>query len=55
MRGFDDKYRELPDYILKCTHQIWESRDSAAIEWTVYDEVSIWKQILLTQLKETTL
>lgn len=41
MRGFDDKYRDLPDYILKCTHQIWESRDIAAIKWHYADNIQI--------------
>lgn len=33
MQGFDDKYKDLPDYILKCTNQIWENRDIAALHW----------------------
>ena len=37
MRGFEQQYKDLPDYILKCTHQIWEGRNIAAIGWH-YDE-----------------
>jgi hypothetical protein len=33
MKGFDEKYTDLPDYILKCTAQIWEGRDIAALHW----------------------
>ena len=27
MKGFDSKYKDLPDYILKITYQIWEEKD----------------------------
>jgi len=33
MKGFDAQYTDLPDYILKCTAQIWEGRDIASLEW----------------------
>ena len=33
MKDFDLKYENLPDYILKCTAQIWEGRDIAALDW----------------------
>ncbi len=33
MQGFDPQYSDLPDYILKCTAQIWEGRDIAALHW----------------------
>ena len=33
MKYFDPKYENLPDYILKCTAQIWEGRDIAALDW----------------------
>jgi hypothetical protein len=33
MQGLDAKYNDLPDYILKCTAQIWEGRDIAALDW----------------------
>ena len=26
MKGFDSKYKDLPDYILKITYQIWEEK-----------------------------
>ena len=31
MKGFDSKYKDLPDYILKITHQIWEEKDVESI------------------------
>ncbi len=31
MRGFDKKYKDLPDYILKITEQIWENKDVESI------------------------
>jgi hypothetical protein len=33
MKGFDPQFTDLPDYILKCTAQIWEGRDIAALDW----------------------
>ena len=31
MKGFDKKYKDLPDYILKITEQIWENKDVESI------------------------
>ena len=31
MKGFDSNYKDLPDYILKITYQIWENNDLEAI------------------------
>ena len=31
MKGFDSKYKDLPDFILKITHQIWEEKDVESI------------------------
>ena len=31
MKGFDKKYKDLPDYILKITEQIWEGKDVESI------------------------
>ena len=31
MKGFESKYNDLPDYILKITHQIWEEKDVESI------------------------
>lgn len=33
MKGFDKAYADPTDYILKCTAQIWEGRDIAALDW----------------------
>ena len=29
--GFDSKFKDLPDYILKITYQIWENKDVESI------------------------
>ena len=31
MKGFDNQFKDLPDYILKITYQIWENNDVEAI------------------------
>ena len=31
MKGFDSKFKDLPDYILKITYQIWENKDVESI------------------------
>ena len=31
MKGFDNKYKDFPDYILKITKQIWEGKDVESI------------------------
>ncbi len=31
MKGFDEKYKDFPDYILKITKQIWEGKDVNSI------------------------
>ena len=31
MKGFDTKFKDFPDYILKITYQIWENNDVEAI------------------------
>lgn len=42
MAGFEDYYRDLPDYILKCTHRIWEQKDIGLIETHYSDDCPIW-------------
>ena len=41
MHGFDEKYQDLTDYILKCTYQIWESREISAIDWHYAKDIKI--------------
>jgi predicted ester cyclase len=41
MKGFDKQYSDLPDYILKCTAQIWEGRDIASLDWHYADDIFI--------------
>ena len=31
MRGFDDCYTDIVDYIIRCTHRIWDERDVGLI------------------------
>ena len=31
MKGFAQQFKDLPDYILKITYQIWENRDVESI------------------------
>ena len=31
MKGFDNKFLDLPDYIFKITYQIWENKDVESI------------------------
>ena len=32
MKGFNDKWKDFPDYILGITQEIWEHRDIASLE-----------------------
>ena len=41
MKGFDSRFEDLPDYILKCTAQIWEGRDIAALDWHYADDLLV--------------
>lgn len=40
MRGFDDCYTDIVDYIVRCTHKIWDERDVGLI-YTHYTHNSI--------------
>lgn len=41
MNGFDPHFTDLPDYILKCTAQIWEGHDIAALDWHYSDNLIV--------------
>jgi hypothetical protein len=41
MKGFDPRFTDLPDYILKCTAQIWEGRDFDALDWHYGDDLIV--------------
>ena len=41
MKGFDEQYSDLPDYILKCTAQTWEGGDIASLDWHYADDIFI--------------
>ena len=41
MKGFDKKYKDFPDYILKITEQIWESKDVESIGKFYTKDISV--------------
>ena len=41
MKGFDPRFTDLPDYILKCTAQIWEGHDIDALDWHYSDDLIV--------------
>ena len=43
MRGFDPKFVDLPDYILKITKEIWEDRGVATLNDYYGDDRNIVK------------
>ena len=41
MAGFDPQFKDLPDYILKCTAMIWEGRNIAALDWHYAEDLVV--------------
>jgi len=41
MKGFDKKYKDFPDYILKITKQIWEGKDVDSISEFYTDDIPV--------------
>ena len=41
MKGFDKKYKNFPDYILKITKQIWEGKDVESIDEFYTDNIPV--------------
>ena len=41
MKGFDKKYKDFPDYILKITEQIWEGKDVESIGKFYTKDISV--------------
>jgi predicted ester cyclase len=41
MKGFDPKYADITDYILKCTAMIWEGRGIAELDWHYGDDLLV--------------
>ncbi|OED34876.1 polyketide cyclase [Chromatiales bacterium (ex Bugula neritina AB1)] len=41
MKGFENRFADLPDYILQCTAQIWEGRDIAALDWHYAEDLIV--------------
>src|SRR3712207_6776893 len=48
LRGFDDCYTDIVDYIVRCTHRIWDERDVGLI-YTHYTHNSILYSALGTK------
>ena len=53
MRGFDDTYVDIVDYIIRVTHRIWEEHDLAYLYETYQHNVVIWTSEGLTYSRET--
>jgi len=41
MKGFDKKYQDFPDFILKITKQIWEGKDVESIAKFYTDDIPV--------------
>jgi len=41
MQGFDNKYKDFPDFILKITQQIWEEKDVESIAKFYTDDIPV--------------
>lgn len=41
MKGFDDKFRDFPDYIIGITNEIWESRGIATLHHYYSDDIVV--------------
>lgn len=41
MPGFDDKYRDVVDYVLKITHEIWEEKGIGVIYDTYHNDITM--------------
>ena len=41
MEGFDPQYKDITDYILKCTRMIWEGRNISALDWHYGDDLLV--------------
>jgi predicted ester cyclase len=52
LRGFDDDYVDIVDYIVKITHRIWEEKGIGLIYDTYQQNISIWTTDGLTYGRE---
>ena len=41
MKGFDNRFQDLPDFILQCTAEIWEGRGIAELDWHYADDLLV--------------
>ena len=48
MKGFDKKYRDFPDFILKITKQIWEGKDVDSIAEFYTDDIPVRSPFRIT-------
>ena len=52
MQGFDDDYVDIVDYIIRCTHKIWEEGGLGRIYTHYQHNVKIWTSDGLTYGRE---
>lgn len=52
MRGFETKYRNIIDYIVRITHKIWEEKDIGYIYETYSHDCRVWDDIGLQYGRE---
>ena len=45
MRGFESKYKNIVDYIVRITHQIWEEKDIGCIYDTYSHDCRVWDDV----------
>ncbi|WP_299985945.1 ester cyclase [uncultured Ruegeria sp.] len=45
MRGFEGKYKNIVDYIVRITHQIWEEKDIGCIYDTYSHDCRVWDDV----------
>lgn len=52
LKGFDDDYTDIVDYILRCTHKIWEEHGIGLIDTHYQHNISVWTSNGLTYGRE---
>jgi len=53
LQGFDDDYVDIVDYIIRCTHKIWEEKGIGLIYTHYAHNIPIWTSEGLTYGRET--
>jgi len=49
LRGFDPIYTDIVDYIVRCTHRIWDERDVGLI-YTHYTHNAVLRGVVRSQV-----